>query len=134
MGKLHIKTAEAIYLNGRKTTLTAKSRKSRFYGNHSFSEGSPLRAYNNHETCCDSAVRIGDYLRLPTFNDPSDLVNGPVRFISQSFAPMKSYCSNHDGASANVWLWSERDKLYVRCTLQSGLSLNHENHENGAQP
>ena len=66
MGRLHLKTAEAIYLNGGKSTFTSKSRKSRFYKN-CFSEKSDLKAYNTQSFCCSGQgiVKVGSKQRLP---------------------------------------------------------------------
>ena len=65
MGTLHLKTAEAIYLNGGKTTF---GRQRRFYGT-SFLEQSQLKEYNSTDECCPNVIKNGKVLTLATFAD-----------------------------------------------------------------
>ena len=92
MGKLHLKTAEAIYLNGGKLTFNTKSRKARFYVN-CFSEKSDLKAYNSQKLCCSGSgiVKVSSTQKLCTFDDPTVQVKGEVRFMSKNFTPMNFF-------------------------------------------
>ena len=96
MGRLHLKTAEAIYLNGGKSTFTSKSRKSRFYKN-CYSEKSDLKAYNTQSFCCSGQgiVKVGSKQRLPRFSNQTIHVIGQVRYLAKNFNPFKYYCPEH---------------------------------------
>ena len=63
MGKLHLNTAEAIYLNGGKTTFGAKARQRRFYCT-SFLEQSQLKENNSAYECCPNVIENGKVLTL----------------------------------------------------------------------
>ena len=80
MGKMPIRTAECIFLNGGKMSVPSKARKSRFY--HDIFEGNAFVAYKDRKKCCKKCITRGDTLRLPTFSDPDRQVYGKVRFIS----------------------------------------------------
>ena len=56
MGTLHLKTAEAIYLNGGKTTFGAKARQRRFYDTY-FLAQSQLKEYNSADECCPNVIK-----------------------------------------------------------------------------
>lgn len=115
-GRLHIRTAECIFLNGGKLTIGAKSRKSRFYWN-TFLECSPLEAFRKAKIHCHKALQIGDFVRLRSFKESSELVDGTIIFISSSFTLLKVICKKHSTQrSVAVWLWDESQKLYIRCS------------------
>ena len=118
LGYLHLKTAEAIYLNGGKTTFGAKSRQSRFYTN-CFSEHCTMKAYNSNKRCCRKGIiNIGDRVNLYTFQDKvksNSKVRGQLRFISKNFDPMGFYCPEHHSLPVNAWVWSNNQ--YIRCVF-----------------
>ena len=114
MGKMHIKTAESIYLNGGKITLGARSRKSRFYGKTVF-EGNPFNAFKDSKECCENCISLVT-LSLKTFKDSAVVITGSVRFISIQHHPLKIACPEHTGKNKfNIWLWVRQQKSYVRC-------------------
>ena len=57
MGKLHVKTAEAIYLNGEKSKFNTKSRKAIFFVN-CFYEKSDLKSYNSQNISCFGPAQV----------------------------------------------------------------------------
>lgn len=75
MGRMHVKTAEAIYFNGGKKTFGTKFWKSRFYSGY-FSEKSSFVEFNDSKTCCDDVVQKGDTVldtyHLADSNDDSE--------------------------------------------------------------
>ena len=86
MGKMPIRTAECIFLNGGKMSVPSNARKSRFY--HDIFEGNVFVAYKDSKKCCKKCIARGDTLRLPIFSDPDRQVYGKVRFISVHHTPM----------------------------------------------
>ena len=115
-GKLHIRSAECLFLNGGRLTMGAKSRKSRFYYN-SYLESSPLQTFRKSKTCCSKTLQIGNLVTLKSFKDPSRSIKGKIRFMSSAFTPLKNVCKKHSTQkSFAIWLWNESLKLYERCT------------------
>ena len=127
MGRMHVKTAEAIYFNGGKTTFGAKSRKSRFYSGF-FSEKSSFVDYNDSKTCCEDVVQKGDTVLATIHVADSDIesdsdstgsnvqqIEGEVRFICKNHTPMRYFCKEHHKPPVNVWVW--RDGKPVRCVF-----------------
>ena len=80
---IHIKTAEAIYLNGGKTTFRAKARQSRFYGN-SFLGKSKLKNYFSKKCCAEAMGPFTYYVStFCLFLDPSPFCNQIRHWIEQ---------------------------------------------------
>ena len=118
LGDLHLKTAEAIYLNGGKTTFGAKFRQSRFYTNRS-SEHSAIKAYNSNKRCCKKGIiNIGDCVNLYTLADKdksNSKVCGQIGFISKHFDPIVFYCPEHHSFPVNACV--SRNCQYIRCVF-----------------
>ena len=93
-GTLNFRTAETFFLNGGRSSLSTKTRLSRFTGD-AFGISSDIRLFNQNPCRCRSSTRIGQKIRLTTFADASKQVTGDVRFISYKGAPLKFYCSEH---------------------------------------
>ena len=119
LGKMHLKTAEAIYFNGGRMTFGAKSRHSRFYQSN-FRECSAMDSYNSGEKCCDSGiVEIGHFGNFMTFDQKKiQSVKGRLCFLSKTFDPIKFFCPVHNvNTSVNAWVWVKKTNRYVRCVL-----------------
>ena len=120
-GKIDIRSAETLLLNGGRTTFGAKERAKRFYSNPYTVSTSEMRDYHISLPCsCDSLLKKGDTVSLP-LHDKKDGVRrarGEVRFICTSNrVPLNHYCQEHftKKGTINVWLFS--GNKYVRCTL-----------------
>ena len=117
MGRMHIRTAESIFLNGGKMKIPAKSRKSRFYAD--IFEGNYFVSYKESVKCCPSSFSRGDKVTLSTFKDSKIKVCGIVRYISVQHTPLKYACKKHKYNDKlkhlNVWLYIKSSKEYVRC-------------------
>ena len=121
-GKIDIRSAETLLLNGGRTTFGAKERAKRFYSNPYTVSTSEMRDYHISLPCsCDSLLKKGDTVSLP-LHDKKDGVRrawGEVRFICTSNrVPLNHYCQEHftKMGTINEWLLSG-NKYYVRCTL-----------------
>ena len=75
-------------LNGGRSSLSTKSRLSRFTGD-AFGISSDIRLFNQNPCRCRSSTRIGQQIILTTFADASKQVTGDVRFISYKGAPLR---------------------------------------------
>ena len=87
-GTLNFRTAETLLLNGGRSSLSTKSRLSRFTGD-AFGISSDIRLFNQNPCRCRSSTRIGQQIILTTFADASKQVTGDVRFISYKGAPLR---------------------------------------------
>ena len=134
MGKMPMRTAESIFLNGGKLTVPSKSRHSRFYKN--IFEGNDFVAYKDSKKCCNEYISRGDEVKLPTFSDSNKQVHGKVKFISRKFTPLKFACKIHTEKKDkdkkrdddnkdiskvkkfNVWVYDENRSMYVRCVYK----------------
>ena len=64
-GKINIRAAETLLLNGGKTTFGAKERAGRFYKNPYTASTSEIKDYNTSTPClCTSALKKGDTATL----------------------------------------------------------------------
>ena len=118
MGSLHLKTAEAIYLNGGKTTFGVKAEAKRFYTN-TFAESCPLQEYNSvlDNECCSKVIKKGLKVSLPKFAD-GKVVTGTVCWLSRHFTPLKSVCREHSANKLPVNAWLLIKGKYVRCAVK----------------
>ena len=119
-GELNFRTAETLLLNGGKSTLTTKSRLSRFKGD-TFGVSSDIRIYNQAECQCPSRTKIGDTLTLPTVSQKKSQarVKGEVRYLSYKGSPLKFYCSEHSLVCGSPYVWLLVGKKYLRCSLNN---------------
>ena len=120
LGDMHIATAESIYLNGGKVTLSGQSRKSRFFSNTFNKKDGFYEFMKKSDVCCEHAVKPGQKLKLRTFKDKKLKVFGKVEYISNNFNPLKYDCPNHNlpDGNVNIWLWCEKSNeggKYIRC-------------------
>ena len=115
-GTLSFRSFETLTLNGGRSTLSTKSRLSRFKGD-AFGVSSDVRIYNQPECGCSTVLKAGSTETLKVFKSQQDFATGVVRFISYKSCPMKYYCQEHSliNGSPNVWLLVE-DK-YIRCIV-----------------
>ena len=115
-GTLSFRSFETLTLNGGRSTLSTKSRLSRFKGD-AFGVSSDVRIYNQPECGCSTVLKAGSTETLKVFKSQQNFATGVVRFISYKSCPMKYYCQEHSliNGSPNVWLLVE-DK-YIRCIV-----------------
>jgi hypothetical protein len=114
MGRMHIKTAERMFLNGGGLHNVAQSRGTR---NSTKKYRFDKNSYTNFlvsSECCKDAIKKGKKVRLPTYRDRKKHVKGMARFVSRNLTPTKFACRHHY-PDATVWIWSGGS--YVRCTL-----------------
>ena len=94
-GNLNFKTAENMLLNGGRSTISAKSKRSRFKGD-AFGISYDIKLYLQPD--CKCTVKIGDIRTLsevlPHKKQPKK-VTGEVRFISYKNYPLTSFCPKH---------------------------------------
>ena len=122
-GRMNIRSAETLLLNGGRTNLGAKERAGRFYSDPYNVGSSETREYHSVKPCsCTSVIRKGDIVTLPQHDKDKDgklqFCKGNVRFICTSYSvPLNFYCPDHFSkrGTVNVWLFSSN--RYVRCTL-----------------
>ena len=118
-GTLNFKAAETLLLNGGKSYISTKARKSQFTGDV-FGVASDIRVYQQHFCGCDDALQQGDWKTLPKVvrkNCEEELVSGTIRFISYQNCPMKFYCTLHSLVTGvpTIWLHDQHRGQYVRC-------------------
>ena len=114
-GRIHLKTAEALMLNGGRSRLKGKARVSRFVGD-AFGIAADIEQYKAADCGCATATRIGDIKRL-TSNSSGQKVTGEVRFISYNFAPLRVFCSKHTSIKGRPTAHLLIDDRYVRCDM-----------------
>ena len=114
-GRIHLKTAEALMLNGGRSRLKGKARVSRFVG-AAFGIAADIEQYKTADCGCATATRIGDIKRL-TSNSSGQKVTGEVRFISYNFAPLRVFCSKHTSIKGRPTAHLLIDDRYVRCDM-----------------
>ena len=114
-GRIHLKTAEALMLNGGRSKLKGKARVSRFAGD-AFGIAADIRQYKTADCGCATATRIGDMKRLTSVSSGKK-VTGEVRFISYNFAPLRVFCSKHTSIKGRPTAHLLIDDRYVRCDM-----------------
>eukprot|EP00116_Pleurobrachia_bachei_P001650 sb/3461912/ len=136
MGKLHIKTAERIYLNERGFQSSAKGRSGRIKGKkHIFSDNSIINYHNKQACCPDLSLRVGQYGRFPKFVQKKKgekakvvapvKVTGEIVFISTSLSPLKVACTKHHN-DITLWVWSTAREMYFRCLPPRSADVGRE--------
>ncbi len=80
-GTLSFRSFETLTLNGGRSTLSAKSRLSRFKGD-AFGVYSDARIYNQPECGCSTVLKAGNTVTLKVFESQHNSATGVVRFIS----------------------------------------------------
>ena len=109
LGNLHAKTAEAIYLNGGKTSVGNMKRVKRFH-KLVFNMKSGFSGYDRNRTpCCSNAMRVGQTMdNMPPFK------RGIIKFISRNQHPLHFFCKTHSEGKADFWLLVARTSKYER--------------------
>ena len=123
-GRMNIRSAETLLLNGGRTTFGARERAGRFYSDPYSVSSSEMMEYHTVKPCtCESLIRKGDIVTLPQLDKDKDgklqFCKGNVRFICTSYrVPLNFYCPEHFSkrGTVNVWLFSS--SRYVRCTVK----------------
>ena len=115
-GTINFQTAETLLLNGGRSSISTKSRKSQFTGDV-FGIESDIRLYRQNFCGCKTAVKRGDIITLPTFANRNNVVKGEIRFLSYNRSPMQFYCKSHSVIKGvpNIWLHVKQRSTYVRC-------------------
>ena len=120
-GTLNFKTAENLLLNGGRSTISAKSRRSRFEGD-AFGISSDIKLYLQPDCECTGSthVKIGDIITLsevlPLKKQPKK-VTGEVRYISYKNCPLTFFCPKHSLVAGipNIWVYNKNE--YIRCSF-----------------
>ena len=121
-GYMHKLRAEAIFLNGGRSSVNAKARTQRFYFNEF--AASTVNSYKNGKCTkknCNSnkMLEAGDTIRLEEFNAATTttktFISGRVVFLSRGLTPYRRLCKHHKDGGATVWIFQSCDKTYHRC-------------------
>ena len=116
-GTLNFKTAENLLLNGVRSTISAKSRRSRFEGD-AFGISSDIKLYC--ECTGSTHVKIGDIRTLSEVlqhKKQPKKVTGEVRYISYKNCPLTFFCPKHSLVAGipNIWVYNKNE--YIRCSF-----------------
>ena len=117
-GTIDFRCAETLLLNGGRSSLTTKSRMSRFAGD-TFGVSSDIKIYSQPECDCLGRIKCGSIQTLRTTckvgNDPR--VKGVVCYISFKSCPLKYFCSEHSLIQGLPHIWLLVSEKYVRCFI-----------------
>ena len=89
-GTINFRAAETLLLNGGRSSISTKSRKSQFTGGV-FGIEPDIRLYRQNFCGCETAVERGDKMTLPTFANKNKVAKGEVRFLSYNNSLIASH-------------------------------------------
>ena len=90
-GTLSFRSFETLALNGGRSTLSAKSRLSRFMGDAFRVYFDARILYNQPECGCSTVLKAGNTVTLKVFESQHNSATVVVRFISYKSCPLKYY-------------------------------------------
>ena len=114
-GKVNFRKGENLLLNGGRTLISTKSRKSRFQGD-AFGMTSDIRIFNQRPCNCKSTIVIGQTVKLPC-NSNNKMIEGEVRYLSYRSAPLKFFCKDHSLIQGQPTAWLLQNDMYTRCDV-----------------